>query len=69
MVLSVNEVPDGSADSMIDDIFQELQELREMAHLLRLPNAELHLSLSDSVSTHNLCKGKEKVWCYVPVSN
>lgn len=33
MVLSVNEVPDGSADSIIDDISQELQKLREVAHI------------------------------------
>ena len=40
MALSVNEVPDGAADSMIDDIWSELQKLREIAHLLRLPNAD-----------------------------
>ena len=34
MVISVNEVPDGSADSMIDDISKELQKLREVAHAL-----------------------------------
>lgn len=28
MVLSVNEVPDGSVDSMIDDVSQELQKLK-----------------------------------------
>lgn len=28
MILSVNEIPDGSADSMIADISQELQKLR-----------------------------------------
>ena len=40
MVLSVNEVPDGSADSMIDDVSRELQKLRDMAHALRMPNAD-----------------------------
>ena len=36
ITLSVNEIPDGSADSMID----ELQKLREIAHTLQLPNAD-----------------------------
>ena len=40
MVLSVNEVPDGSANSMIDDISRELQKLRDTAHALRLLNAD-----------------------------
>ena len=40
MVLSVNEVPDGSGVSMIKDISQELQKLRETAHALKLPNAD-----------------------------
>jgi len=40
MVLSVSEVPDGSADSMIDDVSRELQKLRYMAHALRMPNAD-----------------------------
>ena len=58
MVLSVNEVPDGSADSMIEDILsQELQKLRDTAHALRLPNAHkinwtlIVSSSSDSAST------------------
>ena len=57
MVLSVNEVPDGSADSMISDISKELQKLREIAHLLHLPNADkinwtlIQSSSSDSAST------------------
>ena len=36
MVLSVNEVPDGSADSILNDVSTELQKL---AHALRMPNA------------------------------
>ena len=57
MVLSVNEVPDGSADSMFEDISQELQKLRDTAHALRLPNADkinwtlTASSSSDSAST------------------
>ena len=39
MVLSVNNVLDGSADSIINDISKELQKLREIAHELKLPDA------------------------------
>ena len=57
MVLSVNEIPDGSADSMIADISRELQKLRDIAHALKLPNADkinwtlITSSSSDSAST------------------
>ena len=57
MVLSVNEVPDGSADSMITDISGELQKLRDIAQKLQLPNAMkinwtlIQLSTSDSAAT------------------
>lgn len=57
MVLSINEVPDGAADAMIDDISSELQKLREIAHSLGLPNADkinwtlIASSSSDSAST------------------
>ena len=57
MVISVNEVPDGSADSMITDISKELQKLREVAHALHLRNADkinwtlIQSSSSDSAST------------------
>jgi hypothetical protein len=40
MIMSVNEIPDGSADSMLSDISQELHKLREIAHRLKLPNAD-----------------------------
>ncbi len=40
LMVSVNEVPDGSADSMIAYFSHELQRLREVAHALRLPNAD-----------------------------
>ena len=40
LVLSVNEVPDGSASCMIDDISWELKKLREIAHVLKLSNAD-----------------------------
>ena len=57
IVLSVNEVADGSSDSMIADISRELQKLRDVAHALRLPNADkinwtiIRSSSSDSAST------------------
>ena len=57
MVLSVNEIPDGSADSMIADISHELQKLRDIPHALNLPNADkinwtlIMSSSSDSAST------------------
>ena len=40
MVPSINEVPDGSADSMIDDISREMEKLRDIACALRLPNSD-----------------------------
>lgn len=56
-VISVNEIPDGSADSMIADISSELQKLRDVANKLNLPNAHkinwtlISSSSSDSAST------------------
>ena len=38
-VFSLNEVPDGSAESIIDDIDRELEKLRRTAHKLGLKNA------------------------------
>ncbi len=40
MVLSLNEVPDGSADSVIEDISRELDKLRDIARVLNLSNPE-----------------------------
>lgn len=57
MVVSVNELPDGSAQSVIADISRELEKLRKTAHALHLPNANsinwtlLVSSSSDSAST------------------
>ena len=56
MVLSVNEVPDGHAGNILNDVSTELQKLREVAHALRMPNADkinwtLIVSSSDSAST------------------
>lgn len=57
VVLSANEVPDGSVTSMIEDISQELEKLRDIAHALMLPNADkinwtlIASCTSDSAST------------------
>lgn len=69
-VVSVNEIPDGSADSMIADISNELQKLRDVAHALKLPNADkinwtlIRSSSSDSAATqkrfNKLVEGKRK---------
>ena len=56
-VLSVNEVPDGKADSIINDIGNQLEKLRKAAYQLGLPNANMInwtlfvASTSDSAST------------------
>ena len=69
-VLSVNEIPDGSADSMIADISHELHKLRDIGHALKLPNADkinwtlIKSSSSDSALTqkrfNKLVKEKEE---------
>ena len=40
MVVSVNELSDGTARTAVYDISRELQMLRETAKVLRLPNAD-----------------------------
>jgi len=57
IVLSVNELADGTADSVIKDISKELHSLREIAKALNLPNANqinwtlVASSISDSASS------------------
>jgi hypothetical protein len=57
MTLSVNQLPNGSAETMIADISEEFKKLREVAHKLQLPNADkinwtlINSSSSDSAST------------------
>ncbi len=57
MVISLNEVSDGTALSAIDDISRELEKLRATATLLGIANANsinwtlLVSSTSDSAST------------------
>ena len=57
MVVSVNELPDGTAMSAIDDISRELEKLRNTAHALKMPNPDginwtlLVSSTSDSAAT------------------
>ena len=38
MVLPVDELSDGSAETMVEDISKELERLREMAKVLNLPH-------------------------------
>ena len=57
MVVSVNELPDGTAKSVISDVSRELEKLRETAHALNMPDADsinwtlIVSSTSDSAST------------------
>ena len=57
MVISVNEVPDGTAGTVIEDVSREITKLREMAHSLGLPNSDainwtlVSSSTSDSAAT------------------
>ena len=57
VTVSVNEVSDGTAAYMIDDVSRELQKLREMAHALNIPNADsinwtlIASATSDSAAT------------------
>lgn len=57
IVISVNELSDGTADTVIEDVSKELTRLREMAHSLGLPNANainwslVSSSTSDSAAT------------------
>ena len=57
MVVSVNELPDGSAESIIEDVSKELEKLRKTAHALNLPGADrinwtlFTSSTSDSAAT------------------
>ncbi len=57
MVISVNELADGSAASAIHDVSRELEKLRSMAHVLNLPNPDtinwtlIVASTSDSAAT------------------
>ena len=40
MVVSVNELPDGTAKSAVDDVCWELEKLCKTAHALNIPNAD-----------------------------
>ena len=61
-LVSLNELPDGSAETIIDDMDSELKKLRDVAKLLKLPNADainwtlLSSSTSDSASTQKTNK-------------
>jgi hypothetical protein len=57
MAIAVNEVTDGTADTIVEDVSKELKKLRDIAHALNIPNADsinwtlLSSSSSDSAST------------------
>ena len=57
MVVSVNELPDGTAESAIADVSREFEKLHQTAHALGMPNPNsinwtlLMASTSDSAST------------------
>ena len=57
MVISVNELPDGTAESAINDVSQELEKLRRIAHAIGMPNPDsinwtlIVASSSDSASS------------------
>ena len=57
IVVSVNEVPDGTGQSAIASIFRELEYLHKTAHALKMPNADainwtlFVSSTSDSAAT------------------
>ena len=57
LVISINEVSDGSAETLVEDIGKELEKLRETARQLKLPNADsinwtlFSSSSADSAST------------------
>ena len=58
VVVSVNEIPDETAKSTIDDESKELNKLREIALTLGMPNASsinwtlVASSTADSAATH-----------------
>ena len=57
LLLSVNEVSDGSAQTILEDVEKELEKLRNTAHQLNIPNADsvnwtlFSSSSADSAST------------------
>lgn len=74
MVISVNELPDGTAESAIDDVSRELQKLRKVAHAIGMPNPDsinwtlIVASTSDSAASQKRfnklveeCREKDEV--------
>ena len=57
LVISVNELPDGSADSIIADMSRKIEKMRDIAQMLKIPNADkinwtlVSAATSDSAST------------------
>ena len=50
MVISVNEVADGTAISTMEDVSKELEKLCETAHALQLPRADRITLFTSSIS-------------------
>ena len=68
MVLSVNELSDGTADTAIADISRELEKLRRTAHALRMPIANSIDLIETFCSMHlavNLRKAFLSAWSCV----
>ena len=50
MVISVNELPDGSAKSIIADMFREIEKMRDIAHMLKIPIADKIIPKRSSIT-------------------
>ena len=59
IVVSTNELPDGTADSVVDDITRELKRLRNIAQKLKLPNPEC-INWTMIVSSTSDCAATQK---------
>ena len=66
MVLGVNELPDGTAASIIEDISKEFEKLRKVARVIGLENADsinwtlVKSSSSDSAATQSVLTNSSK---------
>lgn len=60
-VFSLNEVPDGSAESIVDDIDHKFEKLRRIAHKLGLNNANCINWTSVKSSTSDSASSQKKI--------
>ena len=60
-VISIDEIHDGTAETVINDVSKQLQKLREMAFTLNLPNANSinWTSISSSSSSDSAASQKK----------